>query len=287
MFVTAPDWIVPYLDWVVPSLISGIFTLAVTLLVVVVRNRRVLLTYHVTHYRIGISALDEIHGEVAVTVGGNPVQNLYMSNIWLVNRSMRDVEDLEIKVFCRVEDMHLMSEQTHVEGTVDYLRHTAEFDEIKSQLTNAFGEVENARVAGDHAKTQMLDRTIESNWRTFSTSRWYAVPVLARGQAVRFAYMTNVLSDASPEIFISCQKAGVRLKYKEPYQPVWHLWGVSLADAGLVGIAISTVIWILVISSISTLWLAALICLVAGLLSSVPGAGVVKLYWWVRIRLIG
>ena len=281
MFVAAPDWIVP-------SLVSSILTFLATLLMLVVGNRRALLTYHVWHDRIGISTLDKVHGEVVVTVGGDPVQNLYMSNIWLVNRSVRDVENLEIKVFCRAEDMHLMSEWTHVEGTVEFLRHTAEFEEIKNHLKNAASGVGQARVAGDHAKAQMLEQAIEANWwRTFSTNRWYSVPVLARGQAIRFTYMTNVLSDVSPEIFISCQKAGVRVKYKEPYQPVWHLWGVSLADASIVGIAIATVIWILVINSMSTLWLATLVCLVVGLLSNAPGAGVVKLYRWIRDRLIG
>ena len=287
MRTAVPDWIVPDPDWVIPSLVSCILTLAVTLLVFVVRNRRVLLTYHVWHDRIGISTFDSIHGEIAVTVGGNPVQKLYMSNIRLVNCSVRDVEDLELKVFCRAEDMHFMSEQTLVEDTVEFLRHTAEFEEIKNQVLNAPSEVELAKDAGDHARAQMLQQVIDGNWRTLSTNRWYAVPVLARGQAIRFTYMTNVQSDARPDISLSCQKAGVRLKYKEPYQPVWHLWGVSLADAGIVGVVIATLVWILVISSISTLWIAALVCLVVGLLSNVPGAGVVRLFRWLRNRLVG
>ena len=56
-------------DWVLPSLVGGSLTFVVTLLVVVVRNRRSLLTYHVTHDRIGISTLDNTHGDVSVTVG--------------------------------------------------------------------------------------------------------------------------------------------------------------------------------------------------------------------------
>ena len=287
MLVPVPDWIAPYLDWAAPALISCALTLVVTLLVFVVRNRRVLLTYHVLHDRIGISTFDRVHGEVMVTVGGNPVQNLYMSSIWLVNRSMRDVEELEVKVCCRAEDMHLMSEQTHVEDTVEFLRHTAEFVEIRNRMMNASSELEQARVSEDHARAKMLEQVVDADWRTLSTNRWYSVPVLARGQAIRFTYMTNVLSQASPEIFLSCQKAGVRVKYKEPYRPVWHLWGVPLADASVAGIAISTLVWILVVSSISTLWLAALVCLVAGLLASVPGAGVVRLLRWFRNRLVG
>lgn len=56
-------------DWILPSLAGGSLTLVVTLFVLVVRNRRALLTYHATHDRIGISTLDKIHREVSVTVG--------------------------------------------------------------------------------------------------------------------------------------------------------------------------------------------------------------------------
>ena len=274
-------------DWVFPSTVSGVLTFVVTLLVVVVVNRRSLLTYHVTHDRIGISAFDAIHGEVSVTVGGYRVQNLYMSNVWLVNRSMRDVEDLEVKVFCGTDDMRLMSEQTYVEGTVEFLKHTAEYEEIKNQLKDAITTARRARSAGDTATADQIDEAQAANWRTWSTQRWYSVPVLGRGQTIRFTYMTDVTSGDGPAILISCQKAGVRVRYKEPYQPVWHLWGVPLVEAGVTGIAIGILVWFLVISSISTLWVATLVCLVVGLLSNVPGAAVVKLYRWLRDRLIG
>lgn len=50
---------------------------------------------------------------------------------------------------------------------------------------------------------------------------------------------------------------------------------------------IVTLVWLAVVSSIATLWLAALLCLVVGLLGNVPGAAVVKCYRWLRGRLIG
>lgn len=274
-------------DWVLPSLVGGSLTLVVTLLVVMVLNRRSLLTYHVTHDRIGISALDNIHGEISVTVGGNQVQNLYMSNVWLVNRSIRDVENLEVKVFCGPNDMRLMSEQTHVEGTVEILRHTAEYERIKHRLMDALGKVEEARASGDDAASTRVAQTQVGDWQTWVTQRWYEVPVLARGQTVRFTYMTNVVSNTDPALFISCQKAGVRVKYKQPYQPIWHLWGVPLAEASFTGILLGLLVWFIVVSSVSTLWIAALLCLVAGFLGNIPGAGIVKLCKWLRDRSIG
>lgn len=274
-------------DWVLPSLLSSSLTLLVTLLSVVVLNRRSLLTYHVTHDRIGISTLDNIHGEVSVTVGGSPMQNLYMSNVWLVNRSMRDIEDLEVRVWTGSNDMQLMSEQTHVEGTVEYLKYSDEFEEIKGQIIAALARAEEARAAGDPALATQIEQGQTNNWRTIFGQRGYTVPVLARGQTIRLTYMMNVITNEGPAIFISCQKAGVRVKYKKPYQPIWHLWDVPLGEAAIGGIVIGTLVWIVVISSITTLWLAALLCLVVGLLGNVPGAGIVKVYRWTRNRLIG
>ena len=274
-------------EWVLPSIISSFLTLFVTLLVVVIRNRRSLLTYHVTHDRIGISTLDDIHGEVSVTVGGNRMQNLYMSNLWLVNRSMRDIEDLEVKVLTPTKDMQLMSEQTHIEGTAERLKHTAEYEEIKVRLTNSIAEAESAKAAGDIAKAERINQAQADNWRTWFTQRWYEVPTLARGQTIRFTYMTNVVSSDNPAMIISCQKAGVRVKYKQPYQPIWHLWGVPLRQAGIAGVVIGTLVWLVVVGQIKNLWLAALLCLVAGLLCNIPGAALVKLSRWLRNQLMG
>ncbi|MCY4426865.1 MAG: hypothetical protein OXC05_07510 [Halieaceae bacterium] len=274
-------------DWLLPSLVSGLLTFVITLLVVIVWNRRSLLTYHVTHERIGISTLDNIHGKVLVTVGDVRMQNLYMSNVWLVNRSMRDVEDIELKVFSGTNDMQLMTEQMHIEGRVEFLKHTAEYELIRSQLMNAVAEVEEAKATGDNATAAQIERTQATNWRTWSTQRWYEVPVLARGQTIRLTYMTNVQSTAAPAITLSCQKAGVRLKYKQPYQPIWHLWGVPLVEAGFIGFVTGTLVWLVVIRSIPTLWLAALLCLVVGLLSNILGAAIVKLCRLLRARLIG
>lgn len=274
-------------DWVLPSVVSGSITLVVTLLVLVVRNRRSLLTYHAAHDRIGISTLDNIHGEVTVTVGGNRMQNLYMSNLWLVNRSMRDLQDLEVKVVTGTKDMHLMSEQTHIEGTAEFLRHTAEYEEIKNELRNAIAQAAEVKAAGDEATATQIEHANAALWRAWLTQRCYEVPVLSRGQTITFTYMTNVLSNADPSILISCQKAGVRVKYKQPYQPIWHVWNVPLAEASFCGVVIGVSVWFVVISLVSTSWLAALICLLAGFLSGIPGAALVKLYRWLWDRLIG
>lgn len=274
-------------EWIFPTVVGSFLTLIITLLVVVVRNRRSLLTYFVKHDSIGISTLDNIHGEVSVTVGGAQMQNLFMSNVWLVNRSSRDIEDLEVKIWCKTDGMRLLSEQTYVEGTVEILKHTAEYEEIKSQLIDSIPQEEHARRAGDHATAAQIAESQAGNWQIWFTQRWYQIPVFARGQTLRLTYMTNVISNADPIIHVSCQKAGVRVKYKQPYQLIWHIWGVSLVEAGFTGIAIGILVWLVVIYSITELWLAALVCLAVGILCNMPGAAIVKCYKWIRTQLIG
>ena len=179
-----------------------------------------------------------------------------------------------------------MREQTDVEGTAEFVKHAPEYEETKGQLTKAANVTQQARVAGDHATAAQIDEAQAANWYTWFTQRWYAVPVLARGQTLRFTYMTKVVTDTAP-VGLFCQRAGVRVKHKQPYQTVWYVWRIPLAEAAFAGVIIGTLVWLAVISSVSTLWLAALLCLVVGLLGNVPGAAVVKCYRWLRDRLIG
>ncbi len=274
-------------DWLIPSFVGGLSTIVVMVSVLLVRNRRSLLTYHMTHERIGISTVDEIHGEVSVTVGGNQMQNLYLSNVWLVNRSIRDIENLEVKIISGNNDMQLMSEQTYIEGTANGLEHTTEYREIVNQLLQSIEASQRANAAGDNATASEINSSQAANWRNYLTQRWYEVPVLNRGQTIRFTYLTNVQTNVSPLIVVECQKAGVQVKFKQPYQPVWHLWGVPLIQANLSGMVIGLIVWVYLINSLTSVWLAALLCLLIGFFGNVPGASMIRLYWWVRKRLIG
>lgn len=274
-------------NWIVSAIVTGFFTFVMTMLVIVLRNRRSLLTYHVDHNPVGISTYDSVHGEVAVTVGGVRVKNLYSSNVWLVNHSMRDVEDFTLKVYCDNLNMRFMSEQTHIDGTVDSLEHSPEFEVIKNELVTYNRQIELAKSNGDEEATMRLYQSQAEKLRTWYSQRWYVVPVLARGQTIRFTYLTNVESDQAPQIRISCQKSGVRIKYRLPYQVLWHIWGVPLAEASIAGIVFGTFVWLLVVTFVPILWLAALISFVVGISCNIPGAWVLKLWKWLRERLIG
>ena len=60
-----------------------------------------------------------------------------------------------------------------------------------------------------------------------------------------------------------------------------------VAEAGLTGAAVGVGIWILAINHVSTLWIAGLLCLIAGLFATIPGAAAVKCYRWLRDRVFG
>ncbi len=273
-----PDWLF--------NAASAILGIVGTLCVVVIRNRRVLLTYHFTHEPIGISGSDSIHGEVKVTIGNQPAQKLYMSNVWLINRGWQDVEDLEVRVCCG-QDMRLVSEFVRIEGEPIILKYTEEHRGEWDCFWQAFESRKRAETSGNQAEVQRLDQVIEPMYRNLSTSRCYAVPVFSRGQTIRFTHMTEVAHGAKPGISLFCQKAGVRIQYKAPYQPIGEMWGVPVDQAGIAGLGIAVLGWLVVISTVPSLWLAALICLVVGACCSFPGAGVVKVSKWIRARLMG
>lgn len=274
-------------DWIFPAVVSSVLTFTVTLLVIIVRNRRALLTYHVTHDRIGTSASDNIHGEITVTVDGSKMQNLYLSNVWLVNRSMSDLENLEIKVFTGSENIRIMSEKTNIEGTIEALNHSKDYEEIKSKLMENMTNIKRANSIGDEDLAGKLKLEISKYRPIWFGQRWYQIPVFSRNQTIRFTYTTDVLPSNEPDIRISSQNAGVRIKHKQLYQPIWHLWGIPLSDAAVCGILIGGLTWYAIVNSALTLWIASLVCLLVGFLGSALGAALIKIYKFIRDQLIG
>jgi len=257
-----------------------------TVVAALIRNRRVPLTYHVRHDPVGISASDSVHGNVEVTIGGRPVQTLYMSNVWLVNRGWRDVENLDVTVLC-AENGRLASASACIEGEPIALTHTDEHQGEWDSYKEAWEHRECAKASGDQAGLQHWDDAVQAAIKNLSTRRCYAVSVLNRGQTTRFTHMMEFAHGADPGIFLSCQKAGVRVQYKDPYQPLWHVWSVPLAQAGSVGFLVALVIGWVVINTIPVLWPAAAVCLFVGAFCNVLGAGLVRLCRWIRAQLIG
>src|SRR5258705_11001118 len=94
---------------------SGAGGVLLTLLTQYILNKRGLFTYSVRHDRLGVSADDAVFGSVQVTWNGNQVGHLYSSTIELLNRSMKDYENVVVRAF--TSDTILLTERTDIVGT--------------------------------------------------------------------------------------------------------------------------------------------------------------------------
>ena len=144
-------------------------------------------------------------------------------------------------------------------------------------------EVREAGTAEDPENKKRLDADFDFRHR----QRWYCVPVLDRGQELRITYLVHAAPNTFPEIYMTCPSKGVRIKEKRYPQLPAFLWGIPIQSAVIVGILAAIGLFGLVIWRISTLWIAALICLFIGLFGNVWGAVIVKTYNWARGKLIG
>ena len=117
-------------------LIVGIFSLVVggilTFLIQRILNKAGLFTYSVSHYRVGVSADDAIFGTVRATWNDLPVHNLYSSSVELRNESLRDFENVIVKVFSN--NTALLTEGTEIVGTTRILEWTTDFTQLTKSV---------------------------------------------------------------------------------------------------------------------------------------------------------
>jgi hypothetical protein len=109
------------------ALISGVVGVGLTLITQSILGKRGLFTYFVWHNRVGVSADDAVFGSVRVTWNNNPVANLYTSMVELRNESLKDYENVVVRVF--TNDTILLTERTEIVGTTRYLELTEEFSQ--------------------------------------------------------------------------------------------------------------------------------------------------------------
>ena len=67
---------------------------------------RGLFTYFVWHNKVGVSVDDAVFGTVRVTWNDNLVANLYSSTVELRNESLKDYENVVVRVFSN-DTIHL------------------------------------------------------------------------------------------------------------------------------------------------------------------------------------
>lgn len=236
---------------------SSVGGVLLTLITQQLLNKRALFTYFVNHFRVGVSTDDAIFGTVRVTWNGNEMANLYSSTVELMNESMKDFENVVVRAF--TSDAILLTERTEIVGTTRSIHWP---DEFKKEL-----EVEHGGVP-TNAQVDI-----------YSHRRDYLVPVMNRGQVVRLHFLNAAKTEKQPSIWLDVLHKGVKLKFSVPQN---QIFGVAQPRAALVGSIIGFILIGIIIVSIKTVWVAALISLVYGFIAQIPGAWAIRAWRWLK-----
>src|SRR5688500_18106340 len=161
----------------VAASIGGVF---LTLLTQQILLRRGLFTYFVNHFRVGVSEDDAVFGSVRLTWNNNPVRYLYLSTVELINESTKDFEDVVVRAF--TNDTILLTERTEIAGTTHIIEWT---DDFKRRLAVAPGQPPSDAQVDLH-----------------SHRRDYVIPVMNRGQTVKFQFLNEAKSEERPSIWL-------------------------------------------------------------------------------------
>jgi hypothetical protein len=151
----------------------------------------------------------------------------------------------------------LLNERSEISGTT-YI----------PKLTEAY--LEAIRVAPGEAPT-------DEQLQKYRHEREYVIPVFNRGQRVVFTYLTTVpIANEGPLVWVDMLHPGAKVLFRPTVQ---QIHGVPVRLAVPIGLLASLLAVVLVVAFVKLLWLAALICIMVGLMAQSIGAG---LYWVFR-----
>ena len=243
------------------ALISLFFGAILTLLTQRILNKRGLFTFYVYHYRVGVSADDAIFGSVRATWNNLAVDYLYSSSVELRNESLKDYENVKVKVY--TNDTVLLTERTEIVGTSRIV-----------EWTTSFAERVSVPPGGEPTEDQ---------FGLYAREREYLIPAMNRGQKVRFTYLNTTSEPEQPTIWLDILHKGVKTKFRVAQT---EFLGVPQSSAGWVGSVLGIAIVALVVATVETFWLVAALSFLLGLIALLPGAASIKL--WRRFRdLVG
>lgn len=218
--------------------------------------------------RIGVSASDAIFGVVRVTWQGHDVRNLHSSTIEVENETSSDLENVELKIYPG-QGTVMLNEKTEIVDT-PYIVEWAPNYAARLKVPE-----------GEQASQQQLDE--------YNRSREYAVPVLNRGQKLRFTYLcTRPSDDEEPGIFISTPSKGIKLKRrKNPYVLLRPIFGVPVPSALYRGLGASLIFVILFGLYAPNVWAASIGSMAFGLFAQPIGAVIYRLEKFVKSAVAG
>ncbi len=189
------------------AIVSALCGIIGALIVQKILNRRSLFTYYVFHNRIGLSAEDKIYGSVKVTWNNNPVANLYLSTVELINESAKDFESIVARIY--TNDTMLLTERTEITGTTRIVKYTEDY---KKKIAVKHGTLPN-----------------DDQYKLYRSQRDYNIPTMNRGQKIRFMYLNAAKDEKSPTIWLEVVQKGIKCKFRIARQ---LFMGGSQQDAG-------------------------------------------------------
>lgn len=233
-----------------------------TLLTEQILSKRGRFTYFVQHFRVGMSADDPVFGSVRVTWNEEAVASLYSSTVELVNESMKDFENVVVKAF--TNGSNLLTEKTEIVGTASTANWT---DDFRKRLDVAPGQAPS--------KEQKV---------LYLRQREYLLPVVNRGQIIRFHFLNASQNGNEPSIWLDIIHKGVKLKFQVRQNQVC---GVAQPRAALAGAILGFALLGLIVPHVNSVWIAALSSLLYGFMAQLPGAWLVRTWRWLRQSLGG
>lgn len=213
------------------------------------KNKIPKLQYTIDKFFLGASGQDNLYGNVQVLYNQEPVQNLYLCTMNLVNSSNKDFENIDITVWCDVESIILVS-HAQKSNTITPLQWTSGYAQ----------EFQNR----DEDAPSLV-------W----TRRVYDVPVLNRDDSITFSCLVTNTRGVEPEIYLSCDHSGLKIKPRF-VQPQLY-WG-ERQDAGtLWGLFIGGLMLIPIILLIASKIMVGIISFLLGAFCLLPGILLLKL----------
>lgn len=243
-------------------IVSAIIGSLITKIVQYIANKRGVFSFNVQHNRVGISSEDSIYGSIKVTWNETPVNHLYLSVVEVKNESIRDYNDVIVRIF--TDDTDLLTEGTSIVGTTRIIEYTPEY---------------NLKINVPAGKEPSQDQ-----FSLFKKQRDYIVPTMNRGQLLRFEFLNAATSEDSPSIWVDILHKGVTCKFRNPARLIF---GVSQSRAVLVGTIICLIGVILMVIFINDLIIASFISFLLGWITVIPGALAIKGFRKIRQAVTG
>lgn len=216
------------------------------------KSRIVYLHYSVWHQPLGTSVNDNLFGDVQILYNKTPVNSLYFSTVTIENHSSKDIQDLELNIYCDSTSSIMVSH-----GYLDYSPNALKFtDEYAALLEKA--------------------KTDQPTAITALGRRDYKVPILNRGEVIKIQLlMTN--PNKQPEVYVNSEHPGLKMKFSKKLR---DFWGESAKYCASIGSIVALLLTVPLINYVPSefSYLSVIAGTILGLVAMILG--------WLFIKLI-